>query len=578
MSNRQTSAYRPLLFFGITLISIFLTEFLIMLVLSDHASLKTQLVDPLLLALLIAPELYVFLYRPLEKNLKRSLEAEEHLSQLNRVLEQKVLEPTEELNNVNRLLRTEYTEALKLSEEKWRNVIESLGVGVAVIGPDMRIISANGQMRKWHPKLDISPNPLCYQVFVSDDANQVCEGCLVQASFREEKTTYGIVEREIDGRLRSHKIIVSPLFDKNGRLIAVTQVVEDVTDQKKYREELKQAIRDKTSELIQAESRYQSLVQNSSDGIFVFDPFSLEIQEANKQFLTLLGYSENEILKATLPNFVSADEEDIKRNVDLMLQHGQTVNIIRLYKAKNGNLIDVEVSASVIQCGKSKVCLANVRDIRERKRAEEELSRGVKQLEKTLYAGVNALVQLAEKRDPYTAGHQKRVSRLAGLIAKEMGLEEAQIECVRLAGALHDIGKIDIPIDILNKPGSLKEMEMSIIKTHCLVSYEVLEQIPFNGNVAEIVLQHHERLDGSGYPKGLKQDDILIEAKILSVADVLEAMSSHRPYRPSKGLESALQHILDNKGILYDAHVVEAVLRIYNGKDGLLQKMLEEVA
>jgi PAS domain S-box-containing protein len=178
-------------------------------------------------------------------------------------------------------------------------------------------------------------------------------------------------------------------------------------------------------------------------------------------------------------------------------------------------------------------------------------------------ATVSALAAVAERRDPYTAGHQQRVSQLATAIALEMGLPDDQVEGIRIAGILHDTGKVVIPGEILSKPTSLSEFEFGIIKTHPRVDSEIVEGIDFPWPVARTVLQHHERLDGSGYPNGTKGEDILIEARILAVADVVEAMSSHRPYRPALGVSKALEEIVEGKGTRYDENVVEACINLF---------------
>jgi putative nucleotidyltransferase with HDIG domain len=205
---------------------------------------------------------------------------------------------------------------------------------------------------------------------------------------------------------------------------------------------------------------------------------------------------------------------------------------------------------------------AIIRDIAERKRAEEELKQSFENLRRVLEGTVHALAATAERRDPYTAGHQQRVSQLACAIAKEMGLQEEQIEGIRVAGILHDIGKIYVPSEIINKPGRLTEVEMALVRTHPLVGYDILKTIEFPWPLAQIVLQHHERVNGSGYSSGLSVEEILLEARILGVADVVEAMASHRPYRPALGLEKALEEISQNRGVLYDPEVADACLKL----------------
>ena len=576
MENRlyNTCYANPVILLVITIVSVFASELLVMLFLYHGSELNKSLIDAMLLSLLIAPALHVLLYRPLITTLNKSKAAESLLKELNLSLEEKVLQRTEELRSVNKLLEADYIEELRLSEERYKNVIENLAVGVSVIGADLKVISANSQMLKWHPNLEVSKNPTCFEAYALTKVP--CKECAVQACLKSGKVSYSTVERVVDGNVRSHRSIASPIIGKDGIIVAVTEVVEDITEEIKNQADLEQAIRERTKELSEAERRYHSLVQNSSEGIFVFDPVTLKIQEANKQLLVLLGYTEAEIVGLELSAFVLAEPDDIAQYVRQMVDEGKAVNVVRQYRRKDASLIDVEIGGSLIQYGKTKVCLVNVRDVSERKRNEQAQRQSVQDLKLTLNSGVQALVQLTEKRDPYTAGHQKRVSKLATAIAVEMGLDPNQIETIHLAGLLHDIGKIYVPTDILNKPGRLTEMEMGIIKTHPGNSHEVLEHIPFKGNVAETVLQHHERLDGSGYPRGLGNGDILLEAKVLGVADVVEAMSSHRPYRPAIGWKLALKEIVDNKGTVYDTAVVEACLRLFIDKNNFLQEGNEE--
>lgn len=202
-------------------------------------------------------------------------------------------------------------------------------------------------------------------------------------------------------------------------------------------------------------------------------------------------------------------------------------------------------------------------EIVERKKAEEEIKDGTRKLVIAMEAIIEAIAATVGIRDPYTAGHQRRVADLAVAIANEMNLHKASIMGIRLACKVHDIGKMYIPAEILSKPSKLNEIEFSMIKVHAQAGYDVLKHIDFPWPIAQIVLQHHERLDGSGYPQGLSGNKIIPEARIVSVADVVEAMSSHRPYRPSKGIEMALEEIDRNKGKLFDTSVVEACIKLF---------------
>lgn len=202
------------------------------------------------------------------------------------------------------------------------------------------------------------------------------------------------------------------------------------------------------------------------------------------------------------------------------------------------------------------------RDITTRKLAEQELAQSLEQLEKVSDQITIALSHVVDKRDPYTAGHQRRVAQLAAEIAEEMGVWNQTAAGIRVAGILHDIGKINVPAEILAKPGQLTDLEFAMIKMHPQIGYEILKDIDFPWPVAETVLQHHERLDGSGYPHGLAGSDILLEARIIAVADVVEAMEANRPYRPALADGHAKEEIIRNRGKLYDADAVDACLRL----------------
>jgi PAS domain S-box-containing protein/putative nucleotidyltransferase with HDIG domain len=234
-------------------------------------------------------------------------------------------------------------------------------------------------------------------------------------------------------------------------------------------------------------------------------------------------------------------------------------------RTKTGVALPIEQSTSPIRRGKNGT-QGNVlvfRDITQRRQAEAELKQSWERLQKALAGTVQAMALTIELRDPYTAGHQRRVGRLSSAIATELGLPQDRVEGIRMAGDIHDIGKIYVPAEILSKPGQITEIEYSIIKTHAQVGFDILKSIEFPWPIAQIVLQHHERLDGSGYPNGLKDDKILLEARILSVADVVEAMSSHRPYRPSYGIDKAFEEISLNRGRLYDPQIVDICIKLF---------------
>ncbi|MBU1706081.1 MAG: HD domain-containing phosphohydrolase [Pseudomonadota bacterium] len=209
--------------------------------------------------------------------------------------------------------------------------------------------------------------------------------------------------------------------------------------------------------------------------------------------------------------------------------------------------------------------------ITERKEAEQKLKDTIESLRKAVGATIQVMVSAVETRDPYTSGHQVRAADLARAIAIEMGLPQDKIDAIRMAGSIHDIGKLSIPAEILSKPTQLSDIEFALIKEHARKGYEMLKDVESPWPLAEIVRQHHERMDGSGYPRNLKGDDILIEARILAVADVVEAMASHRPYRPGLGIDAALNEIEKNKSLFYDEAAADACLRLFREKDFKLE-------
>jgi putative nucleotidyltransferase with HDIG domain len=205
-------------------------------------------------------------------------------------------------------------------------------------------------------------------------------------------------------------------------------------------------------------------------------------------------------------------------------------------------------------------------DITASVRAESDLKNSLEKMQRTLAGTVSALASTVATRDPYTASHQRGVAALAAALAREMGCSPETVEGMRVTGSLHDIGKIAIPAEILSKPGKINAMEFNLIKGHAQIGHDILKAIEFPWPVAQTVLQHHERLDGSGYPMGIKNGEIIPEARILMVADVVEAMGSHRPYRAALGLEVALEEIVRHKGTLFDPGVVEACVRLFTEK------------
>ncbi|MCG6551152.1 MAG: PAS domain S-box protein [Candidatus Magnetominusculus sp. LBB02] len=324
------------------------------------------------------------------------------------------------------------------------------------------------------------------------------------------------------------------------------------------------------AEIIEREEHFRSVVESTKNAIITIKSDG-NITFWNKAAETLFGYTFDEIRGAPLvkiipERFRTAHIDGINR----VLTTGKTRVIGQMLEffglRKDGTEFPVEFSMAKWESASGTFFTAVLVDITKRKQAEKTLEESLENLRKALGGVIHTLSMALEAKDPYTAGHQNRVADLSRAIAIEMGLSQHQIEGVRMAGAIHDVGKIWVPSEILSKPGKLHSSEFALIQNHSLVGYEILSSVEFPWPIDIIVLQHHEKLDGTGYPQKLRGDDILVEARIICVADIVEAMSSHRPYRPSLGIEVALEEIAAGKGVRYDPDVVDACLRLFREK------------
>jgi PAS domain S-box-containing protein/putative nucleotidyltransferase with HDIG domain len=351
----------------------------------------------------------------------------------------------------------------------------------------------------------------------------------------------------------------SPIFDSSGNLHEIQIVAMDIHEQKLA--EIKTQ---------QNEAKYRAIMDQSNEGIALIEIGTGKILEVNRKVGELLSYTTEELLlhcdfelTTETPDTLLKEEAELYQHSSLPLK---PIHII----AKDGKLIEVERLVKLLTIDGKKVALTSLRDVSERKhinallrKQADELKQKVEQLQKAWAQTIDVLAAASEAKDPYTAGHQKRVAQLAVAIGKELNLPDEQITALRMAALIHDIGKITIPSDLLSKPGTLTLLEYKLVQVHVSTGYDLLRNLELPWNVAEVVHQHHERCDGSGYPNQLIDDQILQKAKILAVADVVEAMSSHRPYRPSLGTTFALNEIEQNKGKLFDPAVVDACLALF---------------
>ena len=336
-----------------------------------------------------------------------------------------------------------------------------------------------------------------------------------------------------------------PLRDKNGDIYAVLGYSRDITERKQAEEEIKSAA-----------ARWQTTFDAMNDAVSLIDYNGIVLQ-CNQSYLNLLGKTETEILGKHCWEIVHGANKPI-----------DGCPIVKMKKSFQRESLLLPIDDKLFNVAVDPIFDANnnlikavhiMTDITELKQSGERLK-------KTFDAAIDTMSKIIEAKDPYTSGHQHRVCQLAVPLARELGLAPDKVEGVRIASLIHDIGKIGLPTEILSKPGKLTDIEFSLIKGHSQIGYDILKSIDFSYPIAQIVLQHHERLDGSGYPNKLNGDKIILEAKIIGIADVVEAMSSFRPYRPALGIDAALEEISKNRGILYAPEVVDACIRLFKEK------------
>ncbi|MHB8829537.1 MAG: PAS domain S-box protein [Syntrophales bacterium] len=371
----------------------------------------------------------------------------------------------------------------------------------------------------------------------------------------ESPSEYRIIDKS--GEYKWAQTRVRPIME-GGEFRGARGILIDVTEQKRVEATLRES-----------EEKYRSVFENSIMGI------SRTLRDGrliavNNAYAKMYGYADAEEMMAGVssvgPLYANPEErEDVLRILtEKGVMEPREITLIR----RDGTRFIVLAGTREIRDSKGNLLYYQVEqiDITDRKRAEKQLQDTLESLRKAVGATIQVLVSAVEARDPYTAGHQTRSADLARAIAIEMGLPKEKIEGIRMAGSIHDIGKLSIPAEILSKPTKLSEIEFPLIKEHAQKGFEMLKDVESPWPLAEIVHQHHERMDGSGYPRHLKGEEILMEARILAVADVVEAMASHRPYRPSLGIDAALKEIEKNKGIFYDDSVADACLRLFREK------------
>lgn len=429
---------------------------------------------------------------------------------------------------------------LKHSEAKYRALVDNLGEGIVVFDDDGNMTFANMAAKAL---LDLGDSGLLgrnIREFIDEGVFLNVQNIIKRGEF-DKLTNMDLTVEASSGD--QHEVIFSivvPMMDEstfNGFIGTFRDITERVRAQRevKYMAQLVDGVSDA---IISTNDEFKIASWNNAAEKL----YGWKAQE-------VVGRPISEVLKTEYPDGENSEQTD-----------GEVVQ-----KRKDGSEIIALPAVSFLkEEGKESSGMVVVyHDITDRKHAESELKKSFERLKKVFDSVVDVIGKIVEVRDPYTAGHERQVAKLAVAIAKKMELPQEQIDAIGIASALHDIGKVYVPSEILSKPGILSRQEFELIKVHPALGFEILETIDFPWKISDIVLQHHERLDGSGYPNGIKGKDILLEAKIIAVADVVEAMSSHRPYRPAPGIEAALDEIAKNRGKLYEPKVVDICIRLF---------------
>jgi PAS domain S-box-containing protein len=447
-------------------------------------------------------------------------------------------------------------EKLRRSEENFRHSLEDLPLGVRVVAAKGETIYANKVILDIYGYANVeelSKIPLKQRYTPQSYAEfQIRKKAREDGDSGPSEYEINIVRK--NGEIRHLQVLRKDVLWNGIKKFQV--IYQDTTERKKAEEAL-----------WESEEQYRLVVENAKESIIIIIQ-DMKLAFVNRATMDMLGYSKEILISKSFTDFIHPDDLNMVDDHYIKRLKGEEVIPVYSFRVigQDGTVIWCEINATVIQWKGKPATLNFLNNVTERKQADTKLLMTLENLRKSFGATIQVMVSAVEMRDPYTAGHQIRVANIACGIAKEMGLPNDKIEGIRMAGSIHDIGKLSIPAEILSKPTKLTEIEFSLIKEHSRSGYEMLKDVESPWPLAQIVYQHHERINGSGYPRNLKGDEIILEARIMAVADVVEAMASHRPYRAALGIDAALAEIEKNKGTHYDKTVADACLRLFRQK------------
>jgi len=448
---------------------------------------------------------------------------------------------------------------LQQSKQLYRLVADNSNDWIYLINPDQKLLYVSPSSERitgYLPTEFINNQELFFNIIHPDDREQVKPHL---QNLDEDPQSHFIEFRIItkEGKIRWIDHSCLPAYTEDGKFSGRAGTNRDITDRKEAEQQIKERI--KELELL------YSLGEIAGKEDLTLDKLYQEFTDILPQ-----SWQYSEIACARI--VIGDSEFHTKNFAESAWMQSAPVKVSGTVvgKIEVGYLEEMPKEGEGSFLKEEKQLIDSIAErlgqITQRRQAEDALQQTLKSLRKAVSSTIQVIVSTLEARDPYTAGHQIRVADLTRAIATEMNFSKDRIEGVFMAASIHDIGKLSVPAEILSKPGKLTETEFSLIKEHSKKGYEILKNVESAWPLAEIVYQHHERMDGSGYPRNLKGDEILMEARILAVADVVEAMASHRPYRPTLGIDAALKEIEDNRGVLYDADVVDVCLRLFREK------------
>ncbi len=438
------------------------------------------------------------------------------------------------------------------TKKDYRSIFHSVPARVIYLNPEGKILRIN---KVDTPILGLSPKELIgksiYDFFLQEQAaHRIAENKEIVRSGKEK---IGIIEQinDTNNKTRWVRVDKIPHRDMDGNIIGIVAFAVDITDQKKIEDTLQET-----------EERFRHFMEHVPIYVFFKDDKIRSIQ-LSRNYEKMLGRPVEDLIGKTMDDLFPSDLaksmiEDDKR----VLREGKPIEVEEEF---NGRFYTT-TKFPLVREGKPPLLAGFTMDITDRKLSEVAMQENIRKLRQLLSSTIQVISSMIRAKAPFTADHQIRVADLARTIAKEMGLSSDEIESVRVAGSLHDLGMIGIPGEILSTPRRLNNYEFELVKTHPAMAYDILKDVDFPWPIANIIVQHHERLDGSGYPYSLKGEAIVQEACILAVADVVESIVSHRPYRPARTIDEALEIIEAGRGKLYDPAVVDKCVLLFREK------------